>query len=143
MIFLNVFCVLGSGCGVFLLVSSCPPPTLSAGSGLGNQATLLWRRTRFLSFWAGFGVVPAYFALPIPRVHCRAVVWVIGPLNCGTGLSVVRVIFFSVLPIPPSLGAGGDLGILTTPTVPQDCVTSWFSLFRRYNFASPPSLRWR
>ena len=31
-----------------------------------------------------------------------------------------------VLPIPPPLGAGGDLGILATPTVAQGCVTPCF-----------------
>ena len=32
----DVFCVLGSAFGVFHLVSSCPPPLLSVGAGLGN-----------------------------------------------------------------------------------------------------------
>ena len=38
---------------------------------------------------------------------------------------------------PPMLGAGGELGILATSTVAQDCVTSCVPFFRWYNFASP------
>ena len=82
---------------------------------------------RFLSFWAGFGVVPACFVLPPSPAQCQAVVWVIGPLNCGTGLSVTGlsffcVRFFFVLPIAdsPPLAAGGNLSMLVTPTVAQD-----------------------
>ena len=94
--------MLGSGFEAFLPVSSCPPQQLSAGAGLGGQAALLWHGTRFLSFWAEFGVVLAYFVLPAPRAQCRVVDWVIGPLNRGTGLSGFRVLLFFVQPIPPS-----------------------------------------
>ena len=97
----DVFCVLGSGCRVLLLVSSFPPPPpLSAAPSLVDQAALLWHRTRFLSFWVGFGVVPAYFVLPTPP---RSVP------GCGLGnratqlwhrLSASCVIFFFVLSIP-------------------------------------------
>ena len=77
----------------------------------------MWHRTRSLSFWAGFGVVPAFFALPAP------------PLSVPGRFLGNRVIksrhktvdfscsFLFVLLTPPSLGAGGDLGILATPTV--------------------------
>ena len=60
--------------GWFLRFSSCRPPPRSAGAGMGNKAALLWHRTRFLSFGAGFGVVPAFFVLPTP------------PLSDGAGL---------------------------------------------------------
>ena len=47
-----------------------------------------------------------YFVLPTPPpAQCRAVVRVIGPLNCGTGLSLIRVLFFRPAD-PPPLGAG-------------------------------------
>ena len=48
----DVFCVLGFR--VFLLVSSCPPPPISAGAGLGNQAAILWHRTRLRSVFRVF-----------------------------------------------------------------------------------------
>ena len=60
----DVFCVLGSGFGVFFLISSRRSPPLSAGAGLGTQAALLWHRTRFLSFGAGVRLLPAFFVLP-------------------------------------------------------------------------------
>ena len=43
-----------------------PPPRAQCRGWSGNQAALLWHRTRFLSFWAGFGVVLAFFVLPTP-----------------------------------------------------------------------------
>ena len=46
---------------MFLLVSSWRPPPLTAGTGLGRQTALMWHRTRFLSFWAGFWVVPTFY----------------------------------------------------------------------------------
>ena len=92
-------------------------------------------------------------------------VWVIGQLNCGTGLARFRIIFF-LRPAdpPPPLGAGGDLGTLATPTVAQDCMTYCFLfsvvkfrlaplakvvalpyfgflLFRRHTLAPPPLFR--
>ena len=115
-------------------------PPLSNEAGLGSQAALLWHRTCFLSFWAGFGVVPAYFVLSTPPAHCRSVVWAIGPLKCGAGLSVLRFRFLFRHDDPPPLGAGGNLGILATPTFLQDC-DFLFCLFRWYNFALPPSPR--
>ena len=135
----GVFCVLGSG--VWSVASYSVPPTLpplSAGAGLGNQAALLRHKTRFLSFWAEFGVVPAGFFRPAdpPRSvpgrglgNRAAKLW-----HKAVGFGV-RFIF--VLPIPPTLGAGGNLGIFATPAVAQDCLT-FFSPFRWYNFASPP-----
>ena len=45
---------------------------------------------------------------------------------------------------PRPLGAGGDLGILATPTVAQGCVTSCFLFFGGLISPRPPSLRlWR
>ena len=44
----------------------------------------------------------------------------------------------------PPLGAGGDLGILVTPTVAQDWITPYFLLFGGVTSPRPPSLRlWR
>ena len=88
---LDVFCVLGPDFGgsrsYFVLRTSL----LSAGAGLSNQATLLSR------VWVDL----ACLVLPTSRAQCRAVVWVIGPLNCGTGLPFFRVIIFFALQIPP------------------------------------------
>ena len=68
-------------------------------------------------------------------------VWVIGPLNCGTGLSFFRVRLLFVLPTtPPPLGAGGALGIFATLTVAQDCVI-FPLLFGGIISPRPPSLR--
>ena len=53
----------------------------------------------------GEGVVLAYFVLPAP-----AVVWVIGPLNCGIGQSVFRFRFLFRPADSPPLGTGADLG---------------------------------
>ena len=124
---------------MFFLSSSRPRPPLSAGAGL-----VLQHRTRFRSSWAGFGVVLACFVLPTPPAQCLAVVWAIGPLNCGTGLSFFRVLFFLVLPVLSPLGVGDDLGILATPAVAQDCVASCFIFFGGTILPRPPSLRlWR
>ena len=126
-----------SGFGVFLLVSSCPPSPLSTGSGLGNQAALLWHRTRFLSFCAGLGVVLAYFVLPTPPRSVPGC----GLVNRANQLWHRTVVFsfcFLFRPAdPPPLGAGGDLGILATPAVAQDCVTSCF-LFSVVKFGLAP-----
>ena len=122
---------------MFLLVSSCPPSPLSTGSGLGNQAALLWHRTCFSEF---LGRV-SYFVLPTPPRSVSGS----GLGNGATQLLLRTVVFLCYCLYrpadPPPLGAGGDLGILATPTVAQDCVTCCAPFFRRYNFASPPSLR--
>ena len=68
----DVICVLGSGFGVFLLISSGCPPPLSAGAGLGSQAALLRHRTCFMNFWAGFGGVPAFFIAYTPTLSAGA-----------------------------------------------------------------------
>ena len=51
---------------------------------------------------------------------CRSLtaglVWVIGPLTCRIG-QWFFVLFSFVLPIPPPLGAGGDLGTFVGRTV--------------------------
>ena len=62
----------------------------------------------------------------------------IGPLNCGTRLLFFRRSLQFVLPIPPLLGDGGGLGILATPTVAQDCVTSCFLDFGGTILPRPP-----
>ena len=106
----DVLCVLGSGFGVFLLVSSFLPPPLSAGASLGcsgqSSFSIVAQDTFSEVFlgrvWSGSWV----FVLPAPPAQCRAVVWIIGPLNCGTRLSVFCVIFFFVLPIPAPLAPG-------------------------------------
>ena len=48
-------------------------------------------------------------------------------LSCWAVFGVVLAHF--VLPTPPPLGAGGDLGILATPTVAKNSVTSCFLFF--------------
>ena len=117
----HAFGVFGLGLGWFLRFLSCRPPPLSTGAGLGNQAALLWPRTRFLRFWAGFGMVPGFFVLPTsPRsVPGR------GLSNPAAKLWHRTVGFscpFLLRPAdPPPIGAGGDLGIFATPTVAQDC----------------------
>ena len=89
----------------------------------------------FSEFWGGFGVVLAYFVLTTPPAQCRAVVWVIGPLNCGTGQSFF-VLFSSCRP-PPRLEPGAIWGILATLTVAQDCVTRCVRV-RPHVLAPPP-----
>ena len=135
----DVFCVLGSGCRVLLLVSSFPPPPpLSAAPSLVDQAALLWHRTRFLSFWVGFGVVPAYFVLPTPpRSVPGAVVEIMGPLICAHDIRIFGLFSSSCRPLSPagSRGRSSSFGC-------SDCGTglcnSLCSLSRRSNFASPP-----
>ena len=129
---------------MFLLTSSCHRPLLSDGAGLDNQAALRRHRTRFSEFWAGFGVVPAFFSsCRPPPAQCRAVVWVIRSLYCGTGLSIFRVRFFFVLPFPPPVWVGGGLGIFCH----SDCGTGLcgfcFLLFGGIISPRPPSLRSR
>ena len=138
-----------SGFGVFLLVSSCPPSPLSTGSGLGNQAALLWHRTCFSEF---LGRV-SYFVLPTPPRSVSG-----SGLGNGATQLLLRTVGFLCYCLyrpadPPPLGAGGDLGILATPSVAQDCATScfcpfrWyfgFSRFRRHILAPPPlQVIWR
>ena len=131
--------------GCYFLFASCSPPPLNAGTDLVNQAALLWHRTRFLIFWAGFDVVPAYFVL---STHPRS-----GP-GCGLGNRATQLqhrtvgssCCFLSHPVDPLLvGGGGDLGILATPTaVAQDCMTSCFLFFDGMTSPRPPSLRlWR
>ena len=86
-----------------------------------------------------------YVVLPTPPGQGRAVVWVIEPLICGTGQSFFCIFFLFRPAVSPPIGAGGDLSILATPTVAQDCVTSCFPFFFG-DIISPcsPSLRlWR
>ena len=52
-------------------------------------------------------------------------IWAIGLLNCGTSLSGFRAFLLFRPADPPRLGAGGDLGILATPAVAQDCAFSF------------------
>ena len=62
---------LGLGWGVpacFVLLS----PPISAGTGLGNLAVLLWPRIRFLSFWGWvFGVFLRVLSCRPPPAQCR------------------------------------------------------------------------
>ena len=95
-------------------------------------------RDTYYEFWTGFGVVPAYSVLSTIPARCRAVVRVIGPLNCGTRLLFFRGTLQFVPPIPPLLGDGAGLGILATPTVAQDCVTSCFLDFGGTILPRPP-----
>ena len=103
-------------------------------------------RDTFYDFWAGFGVVPAYSVLSTLPARCRAVVRVIGPLNCGTDKTVVFSLSFLFRPAdPPPPGAGGDLG---TYFGCSNCGTGlcdfMFSLFRWNDFVSSPLLTlWR
>ena len=122
-------------------VTSCfvlPTGPLIAGAGLGNRPALLWHRTFLLGFWTGFGVVPAYFVLPTSPAQYRAVVWgnrVIQLWDRTVSFTCVR--FFRPADPPPP-GARGDLGILVTSPVAQDCVPSCF-LFSNFVFLTFPS----
>ena len=104
-----------------------------------SDLRILW--DPFLSFWVGFEVVLAFFALPTPPTQCRVVVYVIGPLICGTGQSFFVLFSCSSCRSPP-LRAGGHLGILAIPTVGQDCATSCVLFFGDLVSPRPPSLRW-
>ena len=95
-------------------------------------------RDTYYEFWTGFGVVPAYTVLSTLPARCRAVVRVIGPLNCGTRLLFFRRSLQFVLPIPPLLGDGAGLGILATATVAQDCAISCFLDFGGIIWLAPP-----
>ena len=64
-----------------------------------------------------------------PPAQSRAFVWEIGPLNCGTGLLVFRVLFFFVVPIPPRSEPGPIWDTFATPAVAQDCVASRLLFF--------------
>ena len=77
----TVFEFFGLGFVVFLRVLSCRPPPLSAEAGLGTLADLLWPRTCILTFGPGLGWFLRFFCLADPLAECRAMVWVIGPLN--------------------------------------------------------------
>ena len=137
--FFYLSCVLGSGFELFLLVLSLPPPTLSAGAGLDNQATLLWHRTRFPSFWAGFGVAPAYFVLPTPP-PLSAGLWSVKPDHFNVAHDCRFFVFFLfVLP-----RGRGRCVFFCYPDRGTGLCDFLLSLFRWYTFASTPSLRlWR
>ena len=87
-----------------------------------------------------------------PPRSVSGLVWVSGPLHCGTGrvsgvlvwvqvfFGVFRIIFFLVLPIPPHSGAGGDLDkIGNAYWGARDRLTFFVycSLFRRHSRSSP------
>ena len=132
------FRVLGSGVGLFLLIwFSCPPRSVP---GLVWVARPLRCGTGpvFSVVGPGLGWFLRMSSCIRPRSHCQAVVWVIGPLICGTEMSVFRVLLFFVLSIPSPRGRGrsGYLGY-------SECGTGLceflFSLFRWYGFASSSS----
>ena len=137
MVCFDVFCVSGSGLGVFSLHSVVPITPLSAAADLGNQAALLLHMTRCWSCWAGFGAVPEFSSRSSPMAQCRAMVWLMGPSTCGSRLSFFYVLPFLPCRSPPaqSRGRSGYYGY-------SDCGTRlyYFILnhFRWYNFASPP-----
>ena len=129
---------MGSGFGVCLLVSSSLPPPLSAGSGLGNLAALLWQRARFLSFRAGFRVVLAYVVLLTPPAQCQAVVWVIGLLIVAQYSRFLELFSFSPCR-PPHRSAPGAIWVFWLLRLWHTTVLFLvLSSFRRYHFASPP-----
>ena len=93
--------------------------------------------------WSGLGVVPAYFRPVDPSARCRAMIWVIEPLNWGARLLCFSRSFL-LHPAEPLHPRGrGRSGIFCH----SECGTGLcccFFPFRRYNFSSPPSLRlWR
>ena len=47
-----------------------------------------------MSFWAGFGVILAYFVLPTPPLSAGAMVWMFGPLICGPERWIFRALSF-------------------------------------------------
>ena len=67
-------------------------------------------------------------------------VWAIGAIKCGTGLSIFRVLSFFYPAHPPPLGVRGDLGLLATPTVAQGCDNFVISFFG--GISSPRSPRY-
>ena len=130
-----VFCVLGSGFGVFLLIPSFRPPPLSAGAGLGNQPALLRHKTRFLRFWAefwgvsclielGLGWFLRFFVLPTPPPRGRGCSGYYCHSDCGTGLCVCFLLLGGIIsPRPLLLRLWRYFG---------------FSLFRRHVLTRPP-----
>ena len=119
---------------MFLLIPSCRPPPRSV-PGLVWVIRSLYCCTRN-AFWVlglGLGLFlpffPFFFVLPTPPAQSQAVVWVIGPLKCDTGLSVFHVRLFVVLPTPFPTGPGAicPRGIFTNPTVAQDRLIFLFS----------------
>ena len=79
--------------------------------------------------WCLLLVCLLFFRPADPPTQYGAMVWVIGPLNRGTGLLVFRVRFFlSSCRRPPQLRAGGRPGYLTTHTVAQDSMFCLLSL---------------
>ena len=116
-------------------------PLLSAGDDLGNQAALLRHGTLFPSFWAGLGIVLAYFVLPTPP----RLVPVCGLGNRATkmwhrtaGFSCSFLFRPAVPPAPRGRGRSRYFGYSSRSTGLCD---SLFFLFRWYSFASLPSLR--
>ena len=73
--------------------------------------------------WSLLFVSLCFSALPTPSTQCWARVWVIGPLNLGTGLQVFHAHFFC-RPADAFLNSepGGGQGNLATYTVAQDCI---------------------
>ena len=135
----DVFCILGSGFAVFLLVSSCPPPSSVAGLVWVTGPLYCGTGHVFFSFGPGLGWFLRISSCLHPPLSVPGF-WVMGPLNCGTGQSVLCVHFFSVLPTPPRSEPGAIWGILATLIVAQDCMSSCVLFFWRENFVPPPSL---
>ena len=73
--------------------------------------------------WSLFARLLTFFRPADPPNQYGAMVWVIGPLNRGTGLQVFRVRFFC-RPADALLSSepGGGQGKLATHTVAQDCM---------------------
>ena len=125
------------GLRCFFLFRPAHPPPLSAGASLSNQTALVWRRTRFLNFWGRFGLVPAFCVLPtLPRAvpGCDLGDWATQLLTRTLDFS--WSLFCPADPRP--FGAEGDMGVLATPTVAQDCVTSCFLFFGGIISSHPP-----
>ena len=76
---------------------------------------------------------PAY----TPPAQRKAAVWLMGPLNCGSGLSFFVFLPFSSCRSPP-VGSRGRSGYFGYPDCGTGLHDSIFSLFSVYNFASPP-----
>ena len=142
--FLTFSAFWGRSSGGFFLVSSCPPPLLSDGASLGSQAAFIVTQDTFSEFfglvWGGFCVYrPAWTPRSVPSCglgHRITQLW-----HRTVGLSCSVPVCHTDL---PPLGAGGDLGILTTPAAAQDCVPSCFLFSDGMTWPRPPSLRlWR